>query len=100
MARYLHCEWARIPGSRKGYPGTALQADQHPFSQRAPGKICGDDERVRAGLRDFRMWAVDWHLPIFDNDGFIDVLVANNGDVLLLLHNSGGNGNQFLNFKH
>jgi hypothetical protein len=35
----------------------------------------------------------------FDNDGFIDVLVANNGDVPLLLHNSGGNRNQFLNFK-
>jgi len=35
----------------------------------------------------------------FDNDGFIDVLVANNGDVPLLLHNSGGNRNQFLNFR-
>jgi len=34
----------------------------------------------------------------FDNDGFIDVLVANNGDSPLLLHNS-GNGNRFLNFK-
>lgn len=35
----------------------------------------------------------------FDNDGFVDVLVANNGDPPLLLHNSGGNGNNFLNFK-
>ena len=35
----------------------------------------------------------------FDNDGFIDVIVANNGDPPLLLHNSGGNGNHFLNFK-
>ncbi len=35
----------------------------------------------------------------FDNDGFIDVLVANNGDPPLLLHNSGGNGNNFINFK-
>ncbi len=35
----------------------------------------------------------------FDNDGFTDVVVANNGDVPLLLHNSGGNGNHFLNFK-
>jgi hypothetical protein len=35
----------------------------------------------------------------FDNDGFVDVVVANNGDVPLLLHNSGGNGNHFLNFK-
>jgi enediyne biosynthesis protein E4 len=34
----------------------------------------------------------------FDNDGFLDVLVANNGDPPLLLHN-GGNGNHFLNFK-
>jgi hypothetical protein len=35
----------------------------------------------------------------FDNDGFVDVVVANNGDAPLLLHNSGGNGNHFLNFK-
>jgi len=35
----------------------------------------------------------------FDNDGFVDILVANNGDPPLLLHNGGGNGNHFLNFK-
>ena len=35
----------------------------------------------------------------FDNDGFMDVVVANNGDPPLLLHNSGGNGGHFLNFK-
>jgi hypothetical protein len=35
----------------------------------------------------------------FDNDGYMDVIVANNGDPPLLLHNSGGNGNHFLNFK-
>jgi len=35
----------------------------------------------------------------FDNDGFVDVVVGNNGDPPLLLHNSGGNGNHFLNFK-
>ena len=35
----------------------------------------------------------------FDNDGFVYVVVANNGDVPLLLHNSGGNGNHFLSFK-
>lgn len=34
----------------------------------------------------------------FDNDGFVDVLVANNGDPPLLLHNS-GTGNHFINFK-
>ena len=34
----------------------------------------------------------------FDNDGFIDVVVANNGDPPVLLHN-GGNRNHFLNFK-
>lgn len=34
----------------------------------------------------------------FDNDGFVDILVANNGDPPLLLHN-GGNRNHFLNFK-
>jgi hypothetical protein len=35
----------------------------------------------------------------FDNDGFMDVVVANNGDSPLLLHNRGGNGNHFLNFR-
>src|SRR5258708_56842 len=34
----------------------------------------------------------------FDNDGFVNVLVANNGDPPTLLHNS-GNGNHFLDFK-
>jgi len=34
----------------------------------------------------------------FDNDGFLDVLVANNGDPPLLLRN-GGNPNHFLNVK-
>jgi enediyne biosynthesis protein E4 len=34
-----------------------------------------------------------------DNDGFVDVVVANNGDIPLVLHNSGSNGNHFLNFK-
>ena len=35
----------------------------------------------------------------FDNDGFVDLVVANNGDPPLLLHNSGGNGNHFLNLQ-
>ncbi len=35
----------------------------------------------------------------FDNDGNLDVVVANNGDPPLLLHNSGGTGNHFINFK-
>jgi hypothetical protein len=35
----------------------------------------------------------------FDNDGFVDVVVANNGDPPLLLHNSGGNGNHFINLQ-
>ena len=35
----------------------------------------------------------------FNNSGFLDVLVANNGDPPLLLRNSGGNGAHFLSFK-
>jgi hypothetical protein len=35
----------------------------------------------------------------FDNDGYVDVVVANNGDPPLLLHNDGGTGNHFVNFK-
>jgi hypothetical protein len=35
----------------------------------------------------------------FDNDGNVDVIVANNGDPPLLLHNRGGTGNHFVNLK-
>jgi enediyne biosynthesis protein E4 len=35
----------------------------------------------------------------FDNDGFLDVVVANNGDAPTLLHNEGANGNHFVNFR-
>jgi hypothetical protein len=35
----------------------------------------------------------------FDNDGNMDVVVANNGDPPLLLRNLGGAGNHFVNFK-
>jgi hypothetical protein len=35
----------------------------------------------------------------FDNDGFVDIVVGNNSDPPLLLHNSGGNGNHFVNFR-
>jgi len=35
----------------------------------------------------------------FDNDGFMDLVVGNNGDAPLLLRNSAGNGNHFANFK-
>ena len=35
----------------------------------------------------------------FDNDGFVDIVVGNNGDPPLLLHNSAGNGNHFVNFR-
>jgi hypothetical protein len=35
----------------------------------------------------------------FDNDGNVDIVVANAGDPPLLLHNGGAGGNHFLNFK-
>ncbi|MGA2098580.1 MAG: CRTAC1 family protein [Candidatus Acidiferrum sp.] len=35
----------------------------------------------------------------FDNDGFVELVVGNNGDSPLLLRNMGGNGNHFLNLK-
>ena len=35
----------------------------------------------------------------YDNDGNVDAIVANNGDPPLLLHNSGGAGNHFVNFR-
>jgi len=35
----------------------------------------------------------------FDNDGFVDLVVANNGDPPTLLHNEGANGNHFVNFR-
>jgi enediyne biosynthesis protein E4 len=35
----------------------------------------------------------------FNNDGNMDLVVANDGDPPALLHNGGGTGNHFLNFK-
>jgi enediyne biosynthesis protein E4 len=35
----------------------------------------------------------------FDNDGYVDVVVANNGDPSTILHNTGSHGNHFVNFK-
>jgi len=35
----------------------------------------------------------------FDNDGFVELVVGNNGDPPLLLRNMGGNGNHFFNLK-
>jgi enediyne biosynthesis protein E4 len=36
----------------------------------------------------------------FDNDGYVDIVVGNNGDPPLLLHNSGAtSGNHFINFR-
>jgi enediyne biosynthesis protein E4 len=35
----------------------------------------------------------------FDNDGFVDVVVANNGESPLLMHNSGFPGRHFASFK-
>jgi hypothetical protein len=35
----------------------------------------------------------------FDNDGFIDVIIANNDDPPTLLHNSGAGRNHFVNFR-
>src|SRR5262249_41463628 len=35
----------------------------------------------------------------FNNDGFLDLVVGNNGDPPLLLRNAGGNGSHFVNFK-
>jgi hypothetical protein len=35
----------------------------------------------------------------FDNDGYVDVIVANNGDPPTLLRNSGKHENHFVNFK-
>jgi hypothetical protein len=34
-----------------------------------------------------------------DNDGFVDIVVGNNGDPPMVLHNSGGNGSHFVNFR-
>jgi hypothetical protein len=35
----------------------------------------------------------------FDNDGYVDVIVANNGDPPTLLHNAGNHDNHFVNFQ-
>ena len=86
------------PEVEQASPGTHYKQTNSLFHNEANGKFA---EVSRSSGSGFETPYVGRGVAFadFDNDGFVDIVVANNGDAPLLLHNSGGNGNHFVNFK-
>ncbi len=78
------------PEVEQATPGTHYKQINSLFHNEGNGKFTEVGKLAGPGFETF---------ADFDNDGFMDVVVANNGDSPLLLHNGGGNGNHFLNFR-
>ena len=85
------------PEIEQASPGTRYKQVNSVFHNEGHGKFI--DTSKETGVADQTPHAARGvAFADFDNDGFVDVLVANNGDPPLLLHN-GGNGSHFVNFK-
>src|SRR5712664_2057071 len=86
------------PEVEQASPGTRFKQINSLFHNEGNGKFV---ETTKAAGSGFHTPYVGRGVAFadFDNDGFMDLVVGNNGDPPLLLHNSGGNGNHFLNFK-
>jgi enediyne biosynthesis protein E4 len=85
------------PEIEQASPGTRYKQTNSVFHNDAHGKFV--EVSKQTGVADQTPHAARGvAFADFDNDGFVDVLVANNGDPPLLLHND-GNGNHFINFK-
>src|SRR5581483_1458844 len=85
------------PEIEQATPGTSYKQLNSLFHNERNGKFV--EAGKQAGIADQAPHAARGvAFADFDNDGFVDILVANNGDPPLLLHN-GGNENHFINFK-
>jgi hypothetical protein len=85
-------------GVEKVFPDTTYKQINSLFHNNAAGKFIDVTRQAGNGF------AVPYAgrgaaFADFDNNGNMDVIVANNGDPPLLLHNGGGSGNHFVNFK-
>ena len=76
-----------------------LQADQFAVSQRRQRQILPKPPSPAGNGFQTPYVGRGVAFADFDNDGFVDVVVGNNGDPPLLLRNIGGNGNHFVNFR-
>ncbi len=86
------------PEVEQASPGTQYRQLNSLFHNEGSGKFVEVGKISGTGF-DTRYVGRGVAFADLDNDGFVDVVVANNGDSPLVLHNSGGNGNHFLNFK-
>jgi len=85
------------PEVEEAYPGTRYKQVNSLFHNEGNGKF--SEATGLAGLRaEVPRAGRGAAFADFNNDGFVDVVVANNGDPPSLLRNS-GNSHHFLNFK-
>ena len=85
------------PEVEEAYPGTRYKQVNSLFHNEGNGKF--SEATGLAGLRaEVPRAGRGAAFADFNNDGFVDVVVANNGDPPILLRNS-GNSHHFLNFK-
>jgi hypothetical protein len=85
------------PEVEQAMPGTFYRQINSLFHNEGDGKFVEIGKSSGAGF-DVPHVGRGVAFADFDNDGFVDLVVANNGDSPLVLHNS-GNGNHFLNFR-
>ena len=87
-----------FPGIDKVMPGVHYRQSNSLFHNDGKGTF----------LDVSRFQGSSWQIPAlgrgvafadFDNDGYVDILVGNDGDPPALLHNNGGTRNHFVSFK-
>jgi hypothetical protein len=86
------------PEVEQAVPGTHYRQINSLFHNEGGGKFVEVGSRSGSGF-DTPYVGRGVAFGDFDNDGYVDVVVANNGEAPLLLHNSGDSGNHYLTFK-
>jgi enediyne biosynthesis protein E4 len=86
------------PEVEEATPGTHYKQRNTLFHNEGNGKFVETSRQAGSGLQQLFVGR-GVAFADFDNDGFMDLVVANNGDRPLLLHNSGATGTHFLNLK-
>lgn len=87
-----------FPGIDKVLPGVHYKQVNSLFHNDGKGKF---EEVTKAQSPEWQIPALGRGVAFadFDNDGYVDILVGNDGGPPSLLHNNGGTSNHFLNLK-
>ena len=87
-----------FPGIDKVLPGVHYKQVNSLFHNDSNGKF---EEVTKAQSQEWQTPALGRGVAFadFDNDGYVDILVGNDGGPPSLLHNNGGTSNHFLNLK-